>query len=303
MLRRTSGLLGILFGLSACEAAPASDPTPATSAPPAVAASASASPVAAVGEDARLDFAREGKPVAALTLKAILARIPAEEWTQLDPYYEKKKRFRAVPLAPLLRLAFGDDPKLVEADFVLEALDGYRVPLPGSRVFEPGAYVAIADLDVPGWEPIGPQRANPGPFYLVWKNDDQQSLETHPRPWQLASISIAPFESMFPHTLPRGEAEGSPAMLGFRLFRQQCVACHAINREGGNVGPDLNVPQSIVEYRPEAQIKAYIKDPLTFRHGRMPAHPHLTEADLTNLLGYFRAMSKQKHDPSAAKGR
>ena len=38
-----------------------------------------------------------------------------------------------------------------------------------------------------------------------------------------------------------------------------------------------NVPQSIVEYRPEAQIRAYIRNPLTFRYGAMPPHPHLDD--------------------------
>jgi len=63
------------------------------------------------------------------------------------------------------------------------------------------------------------------------------------------------------------------------------------------VGPDLNVPRSIVEYRPVAQIKAYIRDPTSFRYGKMPAHPDLSAADLDALIAYFRAMSAQKHDP------
>ena len=69
-----------------------------------------------------------------------------------------------------------------------------------------------------------------------------------------------------------------------------------MNREGGRVGPELNVPQSIVEYRPEAQIRAYIRDPKTFRYGNMPAHPSLTDADLDDLISYFKAMKAQKHD-------
>ena len=70
---------------------------------------------------------------------------------------------------------------------------------------------------------------------------------------------------------------------------------------GGRVGPDLNVPQSVVEYRPEPQIRAYIRDPRTFRYSNMPSHPGFKEDDLDALLAYFRAMKDRKHDPEAAK--
>jgi mono/diheme cytochrome c family protein len=87
--------------------------------------------------------------------------------------------------------------------------------------------------------------------------------------------------------------------VGFSVFARECVRCHAVNREGGRVGPDLNVPQSVVEYRPEAQLRAYIRDPRSFRYGNMPAHPHLRDAELDGLLAYFRAMRARKHDPDA----
>ncbi len=99
--------------------------------------------------------------------------------------------------------------------------------------------------------------------------------------------------------MPRGVAKGSPAGRGAQLFRDHCIACHAINRDGGRVGPDLNVPQSIVEYRPRAQILAYIRDPRSFRYGNMPAHPDLTDAQLADLVEYFVVMSTQKYDPEA----
>jgi hypothetical protein len=75
-----------------------------------------------------------------------------------------------------------------------------------------------------------------------------------------------------------------------------------VNGEGGTVGPDLNVPQSIVEYRPVEQIKAYIKDPATFRYGNMPAHPHLDAGELDGLIAYFETMRHAKHDPRRAVG-
>ena len=246
----------------------------------------------AAREDARLSFVNEGKESQNIALSKI--DVPPETFTAFDPYYNKKKTYRALPLRPVLERGF-PGVKLDEHDYVLRAKDGYTVPLSGARMLEPGAYIAIADVGVPAWEPIGPQQANPGPFYFVWKGEKQQDLETHPRPWQLATIEIARFETTFPHTVPADA--GPAAMRGFATFRAQCIHCHAINREGGHVGPDLNVPQSIVEYRPEPQIRAYIKDPGTFRFSNMPAHPKMTDAELDELIAYFRAMKDRKHVP------
>ncbi len=295
-----------------CADAPASTQTSSSTAsvPPAPAASSGATPSvsgaaatasgAPVVPDPRasLTFVREGKPVRDVTIGDLLRDVPAETFTAYDPYYNREKTFRAVPLAAVVKKGFeGADAGLAAQEFVLRARDGYTVPLRGNKVFEAGAYIAFADVDAPGWEPIGPQRANPGPFYVVWRGKDQQDLETHPRPWQLAAIEIARFEDLFPHTAPKGEPEGSGATRGFAIFKEQCVHCHAVNREGGRVGPELNVPKSIVEYRPVDQIKAYIKDPMTFRYGNMPAHPSLKDGDLDDLVSYFSAMKTRKNDP------
>ncbi len=69
------------------------------------------------------------------------------------------------------------------------------------------------------------------------------------------------------------------------------------------MGPELNVPQSIVDYRPAEQIKAYIRNPVTFRYGHMPPHPDLSDGDLEDLVRYFVHMSARKYDPEAAAGK
>ncbi len=248
-------------------------------------------------------FTHDGKTINTLTRAELVANIPTETVTAFDPYYGKTKSFRAMPLKKVLDLGFKDSGlSLDKEEYVLRAKDGYTVPFRASLLLEDGAYVAIEDLEVAGWEPIGNQRANPGPFYLVWSKPDQQSLDTHPRPWQLATIEIAPFYKAFPHTSPGALAVDSPVLAGYAIFRDQCVQCHAINREGGRVGPDLNVPKNILEYRPEAQIKAYIKNPQSFRYGNMPPHPGLSETDLDALIAYFDAMKDRKNDPDAKDG-
>ncbi|HEX6241487.1 MAG TPA: cytochrome c [Polyangiales bacterium] len=249
-----------------------------------------------------LTFKRDGKLVKTMPFEQLMRLEGAGEIQTSDPYYEAHKRFRAFPLVPALAAAYGESPaELREGAYVLVALDGYRVPIEAARLLDDGAYVAVDDVDVPGFAPIGPRRVSPLPAYLIWSGTERSNLESHPRPWQLTSIERVAEETLYPHTRPAQLADGSPVAHGFRLFRERCIRCHAINREGGSVGPELNVPQSIVAYRPEEQIRAYIKNPLTFRYGAMPPNPDLSEADLDALIAYFRAMSAQPYDPASKK--
>lgn len=248
---------------------------------------------------ATLEFRVDGRPLRTLSLAELSRAVVPVTVNGWDPYYQHPKRFAALPLARVLAVGFAGVPDLASRSFVLRARDGYTVPLEGGRLLEDGGHLAVRDLEAPSWEPIGPQRANPSPAYLIWSHPMQTNLETHPRPWQLAVIEVARFEDAFPHTAPTGEPEGGPARRGYAIFARECVRCHAINREGGRVGPELNVPQSIVAYRPEAQIRAYIRNPRTFRYGNMPPHPHLSERDLDDLIAYLRAMSLRQRDPEA----
>jgi mono/diheme cytochrome c family protein len=286
-------LLALLVGCSS----PADCP-PLPSSPPSTSTAAAPSGDAAHAEVREpLVFKEGGAERAAITAETLSITIAPEIVVQYDPYYNREKKFRALPLAAVLERGFKGVKDLPQQEFVLRAKDGFTVPLRGAKVFEKGAYLAIEDVEVAGWEPIGPRRANPGPFYLVWAGKDQTDLETHPRPYQLASIEIARFEDVFPRTVPASEA--GPARRGFEVFREQCIHCHAINRQGGKVGPELNVPQSIVEYRPVDQIKAYIKNPRTFRYSQMPAHEAMTETDLDALIAYFTEMKGKKIDDPA----
>lgn len=244
--------------------------------------------------DAELRFLGDGASSTPLTREALAAAIPVQRISTLDPYYQRSKRFSALPLRAVLALGF-PQLELAKSEFVLRALDGYSVPIEGSRLVHQSAYLAVADLDAPGWEPIGPRKVSPAPYYVIWSGTDKLDLEQFPRPWALASIEHTSLESLYPHTVP--PAEDASAGRGYALFRRDCIRCHAVNREGGRVGPDLNVPRSIIEYRPVAQLREYIRAPQSFRYGAMPPHPQLSDEDLDGLIAYFRAMSTHKYDP------
>ena len=252
-----------------------------------------------------LRFVREGEPVETLGLDQLRSSCGVERIAIDDPYYGKAKSFWACPLHEVLAMGFGSAPHPdSNANYFLRALDGFTKPASGAKLAESGGYLALSDADrgtpvAPGWEPIDRRQVDPGPFYLVWKKPHQRDIHHYPWPYQLATIEIAAFETEYPHTLPRLAAMGSPAFAGFRIFRVECIACHAINGEGGMIGPDLNVPRSIVEYRPVDQIKSFIRDPQSFRYTTMPPHPHLADDQLDALVAYFTAMRDLKHDPHA----
>lgn len=252
-----------------------------------------------------LRFVRNGAPVRTVDLATLKAHCQVQKVSIDDPYYHRQKLFLACPLGEVLTLGFGQPlDRLTSESFLLRARDGYAKPASGAHLAEPGGFLAFADAerargDDPGWEPIDRKQVDPGPFYLVWADPKQHDPAVYPWPYQLDTIEIAGLDSVFPHVVPRGAAADSAAFAGYRIFSGECIACHAINREGGTVGPDLNVPRSIVEYRPAEQIKAYIRNPTAFRYTSMPAHPHLSDQQLDELIAYFTAMKGLKHDTVA----
>jgi mono/diheme cytochrome c family protein len=256
---------------------------------------------------ASLEFRRPGQPPRTVDEAQLASRCPTETVELDDPYYERRMRYHAWPLRCVLATGFDVDPaSLPGPGMLLRALDGYARPASLAQLLEDGGYLAFADATLDAaragssasrFSPIERRQLDPGPFYVVWTGAARSDPHSHPWPYQLAVVEAASFEDAFPHTVPRGLPEADAGWLGYRIFQASCAACHAINGEGGRVGPELNVPRSIVEYRPVEQIKAYVRDPTSFRYTNMPPHPDLSSEELDGLIAYFRAMSARKHDP------
>jgi mono/diheme cytochrome c family protein len=249
-----------------------------------------------------LSFLRDGK-ARSIDRKTLAERCGVTHVSIEDPYYQKRKSFLACPLRNVLREGFGiADSELARLDVIFRAADGYSKPSPGALAMEDGGWLAFSDadrgtLDAPAWDPIDRRQVDPAPFYVVWANEPQRNTHRYPWPYQLVQIELASLAETYPFTVPANAAPGSPERAGYEIFRGECIACHSMNGEGGKVGPELNVPRSIVEYRPEAQIREYIRNPASFRYTSMPAHEHLGDAELDALVAYFRTMSRSKRDP------
>jgi len=267
---------------------------------------------ASAAPEAALSFRAADAPPRVVTLSALVAACGERAIEVDDPYHGRRMRYRAVPLVCALDQGFaarGGARSLADASVLLRARDGYTRPAAGRALDAPNAFLAFGEPGLedaasgrPRFSPIDRRRVDPAPFYLVWTGAQRGDPHEQPWPYQLETIEIASFEAAFPHTVPTGLAKSDPGWRGYALFQEACSACHAINGEGGTVGPELNVPKSIVEYRPRAQIRAYIRDPEATRYTSMPAHAHLTEADLDALLAYFDAMRVRKRDPRAGAG-
>ncbi len=250
-----------------------------------------------LGHAATLEFVRDGTTVRRLDGDALARTCKPRTIEVDDPYYEARKRYRACPLAAVIEAGFGTPAGRIDTeDVVFRALDGYAKPSPPARVAEDGGWVAFGEADG-AFAPMGRRALDPGPFYVVWTKPEQRDTHRYPWPYQLAAIELTSLAKKFPHTVPEGLAAGDAGWRGFAIFRSECVACHSVNGEGGTVGPELNVPRSIIEYWPVEQVKAYVRNPASFRYGNMPSHEHLSDADLDALIAYFRAMQARKHDP------
>lgn len=281
-------LLGLPLGCSRADGSPApcGETRPVSTEAPRVAP-----------ESARIrlgDPKSEGREVTLAEVEKALGA--GKKVETFDPYYSAHKSFWGWPASELLAWAFPGQGEGGEVE--LRAVDGYEVRLSLSQLARDRAFFVYADAELPSWAPIGPRAADPGPLYLVWPGEKHTDLTTHPRPYSVVALRKASEEEVR-FGPPEGFAEGTPERRGEELFESRCIRCHAMNQVGGKVGPDLNVPRNILEYRAEADVVAYIRDPGAFRYGTMPSHPDLSEEDLSALTQFLRAMQKFKHDPGS----
>ncbi|HAZ07130.1 MAG TPA: hypothetical protein DCZ01_01100 [Elusimicrobia bacterium] len=239
-----------------------------------------------------LIFCAGGKEVFRATAAELRARPDARVVDVADYFYGRRKRYRAVPLRGLLTTAFGAswaEDTLGEVFF--EALDGYRSHAKTGDLMADGGWLAYDDEEVPGWAEIPKERTRPGPFYVFWTGAEQRPRNGFPWPRQIVSIKKGMVEDEFPKAVPRGAAPDSAAARGWKIFRADCISCHAMSSQGGTVGPDLNEPRGVTRYLSKKYLKAYIKKASAFRHTKMPDFDELTPRDLDGLMSYFDHIS------------
>ena len=220
-----------------------------------------------------------------------------------DIAYGRAMRYRAIPLAVLLRGA------AISPDQAIEAMssDGFVATLPLDLLQRQPAdrgsvpYLAIEPPGSP-WPMLAGKSVSAGPFYIVWLRPEVEGVRTEQWPYEVVEIRASdlpakrwPVLAVDPK-LPAGD----PRRAGEALYATMCLVCHRLNGAGSaGLGPDLNLPMNPTEYFQSDALHAYIRDPAALRHWPGMAMPGFSKAALSDheidlIIAYLSHMAGRK---------
>jgi cytochrome c2 len=249
--------------------------------------------------------------VAALGLGELERRVPPHTVRVHDPYEDREIAFRALAFDQVLDAVYSPDWREAE-ELLFTCRDGYQPTLPVQRAIRHTAWLAFErpdeDFALHKLE-SGERRDVPlAPYYLVWENLDDPAIRYDGDlgwPYQLVGIDLIRVADRFPKLTPPADASAE-AHAGFTAFRLYCSRCHAVNGEGGTLGPELNTPVSPVEYRDRAWLRRWIDDPgAVLPNARMPRlNPALANRDavIDEIIAYLEAMARSRRGAGVEDG-
>ncbi|EIA09592.1 c-type cytochrome [Flavobacterium frigoris] len=214
-----------------------------------------------------------------------------------DPVYHARKRYNAIPFPQLLETH--SKIKQLQIDkyqIVFECEDGYKPMMPLRKILSAKSFLAVSDLDAPkgeSWSKIikDGREMKAAPFYLIYQGVSPKDTDFK-WPYNLIKVHLVPSVENVSLLLPKGD---TTATTGFELFNKNCISCHAINKIGGSMGPELNYPKSVTEYWDQNQLKKFIQNPASFRNGvKMPKLANLNEKKIESIVYYLNYMANHK---------
>jgi len=212
-----------------------------------------------------------------------------------DPVYHKNKRFNALPLKDILE-KYSSMKRMNAADLkvVFECEDGYKPEMPLEKLLSAKAYLAVSDADAPkgrAWEFLSKngQETKMEPFYVVYEGVSAEDV-SYKWPYNLVKIHLAPLHENDAALKPKDES----ALAGYEIFKSRCQTCHAINKIGGKMGPELNYPKSVTEYWKTDDLKAFIQNPASYRNEVKMPNLGIKPEEATEIVKYLSYMSEHK---------
>lgn len=211
-----------------------------------------------------------------------------------DPNVPGRKKYLGVELGRHLKLML--EQKNLPAkgfDVVFVCKDGYAPVRQATELLSTSdGFIVFKDLAATANKNWTPEMEKAfSPFYLVWKTDSVKAGEL-PWPYGLTSIKLVERDSF----LFNGMSKKTAVLKGYHLFRKHCFSCHAINKTGGQAGPEMNWPRNITEYWTDENIKHYVNDPRSFRYNaHMPAMKQVSDHEIDAIIQYLHYMKKHKY--------
>ncbi|MDJ1502820.1 c-type cytochrome [Xanthocytophaga agilis] len=213
-----------------------------------------------------------------------------------DPVFLKSKTFKAIPLQTILN-TFSSVRHLdaSQTQVIFECEDGYSPSMPLQQLIQTKVYLATQDTEAPKgveWIPIkkNGHETKIAPFYIVYTEADPKD-NSYKWPYNLVRIRLVPVSSELTVLFPKDER----MVKGYNLFHTNCFTCHSINGIGGKMGPELNYPKNVTEYWQPEHLKAFIKNPSSYRNDcKMPTLTNISDTDISEIIQYIRYMKDFK---------
>jgi mono/diheme cytochrome c family protein len=214
-----------------------------------------------------------------------------------DPVFHQAKRYEGLPLKDVLekytKIRSLDPSK---TQIVFECEDGYNPSMSLQKVLAKRAFIAVRDSDAPqGQDWINPKKEGRemkiAPFYVVYTDVPAADI-SYKWPYNLVKISLASASDELAVIFPKDD---DTVVKGYELFRVNCLTCHALNKVGGKMGPELNAPMNVTEYWQIEHLKKFVKAPSAYRHDcKMPAQGHLSSKEIDEIVQYLQYIAKHK---------
>ena len=263
-----------------------------------------ASPIASFAENSdKVEFKKEGKVIKTMSVDDLRALAPEQSLEVFEPHEGRNRVYRVLPARAIFDHVFGKDWEKAQV-IVVTAIDEYQSDIPVKKFLHHDGYFVFVNENT---GPFTLTKRNKevvplGPLYLVWDNIGSKELlemGTSDLPYQIKTIDLRVKEP-FPNMLPPPESS-EQVRRGFEHFRTHCAACHTINGDGGGKAPELNYPESVVEYIKPEYLKRWILAPQTVRYNtRMPGlgkQISSREKIAVEIIAYLKAMSGAKRAP------
>ncbi len=227
--------------------------------------------------------------------EGLLGRLEVTQVHIDSPDFGGARDVPAISLADLLAITTPG-----EGTVEVTCADGFVAELPRAQALQrdprkPIAYLAIDPLD--GSWPTA-EGHYPGPFAVVWSQPPGPRVAREEWPYQVVKVALGgTLAQRYPLLVPR---PGAAEARGFQRFATHCLPCHPVNGQGpAEVGPDLNVPQSPLEYLGKVRLTAYVRDPQSlhrWKAARMPPFPEtvLSKEELDDVIAYLSERWKHR---------